>query len=179
MRKVRVKPWEENYQVLFGEEANLLREVLGEEAMGIFHIGSTSVPGLKSKPIIDILIAVRDISKVDSFNRAMEEVGYTALGENGIPGRRYFQKSVGDDHSHHVHVFESGNSEIERHIAFRDYLRAHPQVAEKYGTIKARLAEKHPYDIESYQSGKSAMILEIQEEAIKWYREVGRAEALQ
>ena len=57
MRKVRVKPWEEHYQVLFGEEANLLHEVLGEEAMGIFHIGSTSVPGLKSKPIIDILIA--------------------------------------------------------------------------------------------------------------------------
>ena len=166
MRKVRVKPWEEHYQVLFGEEANLLREVLGEEALGIFHIGSTSVPGLKSKPIIDILIAVRDISKVDSFNGAMEEVGYSALGENGIPGRRYFQKAVGNDHSHHVHVFESGNSEIERHIAFRDYLRAHPQVA-----------EIHPYDIESYQSGKSAMISEIQEEAIKWYRESVRVEA--
>ncbi len=177
MRKVRVKPWEEHYQVLFGEEANLLHEVLGEEAMGIFHIGSTSVPGLKSKPIIDILIAVKDISKVDSFNGAMEEVGYAAFGENGIPGRRYFQKAVGDDHSHHVHVFEFGNPEVERHIAFRDYLRAHPQVAEKYGTLKAGLAEKHPYDIDSYQSGKGAMIFEIQEEAIKWYREAGRVEA--
>ncbi len=177
MRKVRVKPWEEYYQVLFGEEANLLREVLGEEVLGVFHIGSTSVPGLKSKPIIDILVAVRDISKVDSFNGAMEEAGYAAFGENGIPGRRYFQKAVGDDHSHHVHVFEIGNSEIERHIAFRDYLRAHPQAAEKYGTLKARLAEKYPYDIESYQSGKGTMILEIQEEAIKWYREAGREDA--
>ena len=176
MRNVRVRPWAEDYQVLFGEEAMLLREVLGEEAMGIFHIGSTSVPGLKSKPIIDILIAVRDISRVDGFKREMEEVGYAALGENGIPGRRYFQKGV-DDHSHHVHMFESGNPEIERHIAFRDYLRAHPQVAEKYGTLKAGLAEKHPYDIDSYQSGKGAMIFEIQEEAIKWYREAGRVEA--
>jgi len=177
MRHVRVLPWDEKYQVLFGEEAMNLKEIFGEDAVGIFHIGSTSVPGLKSKPIIDILLVVSNIEKVDEYTDEMGKIGYLYLGENGIPGRRYFQKG-GEDHSHHVHVFEAQNPEIERHIAFRDYLRSHPQAAEEYGNLKTSLAERYPVDIEAYQAGKNDLILAIQTEAVRWYREYSRTTAI-
>lgn len=178
MRKVRVRPWDESYQVAFGEEAMRLKKTFGSETRGIFHIGSTSVPGLKAKPIIDILVVVRNIEKIDNYNDEMEVMGYEALGEHGIPGRRYFQRGE-EDHTHHVHIFEEGNQEIERHIAFRDYLRSHPKVAEEYGNLKSHLAEKHPEDIDAYQDGKDAMIESIQSDAVRWYREYSRSKSVQ
>ncbi len=135
--------------MMFKEEANKLRKIFGTEIIKIHHIGSTSVDGLKAKPIIDIMLVVRDINRIDGFNIAMIDIGYEPKGENGLPGRRYFQKGW-DERTHHVHIYELGNPEIKRHLAFRDYLRAHPYDAKKYGDLKEALSQRFPHEVDSY-----------------------------
>ena len=168
MRKVEVKPYNEQWLSMFEKEGNKLHEIFDLEIIEIHHIGSTSVNGLKAKPIIDIMPVVRDINRIDEFNTAMVTIGYEPMGENGISERRYFQKG-GDNRTHHVHVYELGNPEIERHLAFRDYLRAYPDVAKKYGDLKEELSHFFPYDIESYIKGKEQLALEIEKKAVAWY----------
>lgn len=169
MRRVEVKPYNEQWLSMFEEEANKLLEIFGSEIIKIHHIGSTSVNGLMAKPIIDIMPIVRDINRIDEFNTAMVAIGYEPKGENGITRRRYFQKG-GDNRTHHVHIYELGNPEIERHIAFRDYLRVHPYDAKKYGDLKDALSQRFPYNIESYIKGKEKLVLEIERKALEWYR---------
>jgi GrpB-like predicted nucleotidyltransferase (UPF0157 family) len=168
MRKVEVKPYNEQWSSIFEEEANILHKIFGSEIIDIQHIGSTSVNGLKAKPIIDIMLVVSDINRIDEFNTPMVSIGYEPKGENGIPQRRYFQKG-GDNRTHHVHIFQLGNFEIDRHLAFRDYLQAHPDIAKKYGDLKEDLSKRFPCDIESYIKGKEQLILEIEQKAMVWY----------
>ena len=159
---------------LFEEEKARIAQVLEERALDIHHIGSTSVQGLAAKPIIDIMPVVRDIVAVDECNHGMEEIGYTAMGEYGIPGRRFFARTDGDAaHRVNVHVFQRGDSNIERHLAFRDYLRAFPAAAAEYAGIKIGLAKKFTWDIESYMDGKDGFIKENERRAIEWHRHMG------
>lgn len=116
MRKVEVKPYNEQWLSMFEEEANKLHKIFGSEIIEIHHISSTSVNDLKAKPIIDIMPIVRNINQIDEFNTAMVAIGYESKGENGITGRRYFQKG-GDNQIHHVHIYELGNPEFERHLS--------------------------------------------------------------
>ncbi|GGB34110.1 GrpB family protein [Virgibacillus dakarensis] len=169
MRRVKVTAYNEKWPLMFAKEANKLREVFGPEIVQIHHIGSKSVVGLKAKPIIDIMPVVKNINRVAAFNAAMKDIGYEAKGENGIPGRRYFQKG-GDNRTHHVHIYEFGDSEIERHIAFRDYMRTHPNVTEKYGSLKEELAKRFPHNITDYIKGKEQLVLEIERKAMAWYQ---------
>lgn len=170
MRKVDVSNYDEKWAVLFAEEAGKLKLIFENEMVAIHHIGSTAVPGLKAKPIIDIMPVVKDISLVDKYNEEMQNIGYEPKGENGIPGRRYFQKG-GDNRTHHVHVYQVGSTEIERHLAFRDYLLNHPHERKSYGALKEKLAEQFPYDIESYINGKDAFVIEIELKALEWAKE--------
>ncbi|MDN7245646.1 GrpB family protein [Planococcus shenhongbingii] len=169
MRKVVVSPYDEQWVLLFTKEADELKMILGEERVSIHHFGSTSIPGLEAKPIIDILAVAKDITLVDGYNPALKAFGYEGKGENGIPGRRYFQKG-GNDRTHHLHIYQIDSPEIERHLAFRDYLRTHSDVMKEYGGLKRRLSRQFPYDIESYIRGKEELALKIQEEALAWYR---------
>lgn len=168
-RKVSVEEYSTDWKKRFDEEAILLQKVFGLETQMIHHIGSTSVNGLSAKPIIDIMPVVLDIRKIHSFTSAMKAIGYEPKGENGLPGRRYFQKG-GDNRTHHVHIYEAGNPEIERHLAFRDFLRVHPNIAKEYGELKEALAKQFPYDIESYINGKEQLASEIEREALEWYK---------
>ncbi|WP_318617570.1 GrpB family protein [Sporosarcina sp. YIM B06819] len=169
MRKVEVKHYDGQWGSMFEEESRNLYEIFGAEIIDIHHIGSTSVSGLQAKPIIDMMPVVKDIHRVNDYNSAMIAIGYEPKGENGISGRRYFQKG-GDDRTHHVHMYAWGNSEINRHLAFRDYLRAHPEVAKEYGELKVKLAQRFPDDIELYIKGKELLASEIDRNAIAWYR---------
>lgn len=154
---------------MFEEEAEKLKLIFGEELVAIHHIGSTAVPGLKAKPIIDILPVVKDISLVDNYNQAMWDIGYDSKGENGILGRRYFRKG-GDNRTHHIHIYQDGSHEITRHLAFRDYLQNHPDVMRSYGDLKEKMAQQFPYDIESYINGKNPLAKEIELKALDWYK---------
>lgn len=169
MRKVEVCSYTERWTFMFAEEAEKLKLIFRNQMVNIHHIGSTSVPGLKAKPIIDIMPVVKEIDLVEKFNIEMQNIGYVSKGENGIPGRRYFQKG-GDNRSHHVHIYQVGSDEIKRHLAFRDYLRSHPDLKKAYGTLKEKLAQQFSYDIESYINGKDHLAKEIEARAIKWYK---------
>ena len=170
MRRVVVVPYNKQWVSMYEEEAIKLRRIFGEQLVAIHHIGSTSIPGLEAKPIIDIMPVVEDINSVDEHNESMREIGYEPKGENGIPERRYFQKG-GDNRSHHVHIFQVGNPHVERHLAFRDYLRTHPIEAREYGDFKQKLAQEFPYDIGSYVQGKESLVKDIEQRALEWYGE--------
>ncbi len=159
-RIVKVIPHDPNWERKFKEEAIKIKKIFKEIFVDIYHIGSTAVPTIKAKPIIDILVEVKDINKVDSYNKQMEESGYEALGEYGIPKRRFFQKG-GKKRTHHVHIFEKGSPQIKRHIDFRDYLITHPKVAKEYSRLKEKLAKKYRFDIDKYQEGKEIFIKKI------------------
>lgn len=169
MRKVEVTPYNRDWPLMYKKEVNKLFGILGSEIIKIYHIGSTSVNGLMAKPIIDIMPVVRDIERIDHFVTAMIGIGYEPKGENGVTGRRYFQKG-GDKRTHHVHFYEIGDYEIERHLAFRNYLRSHPDAIKKYGSLKKELSLRFPNDNKSYINGKERLVSEIEKEAIDWSR---------
>lgn len=155
--------WPRQYEA----EAVLLKLVFGDLLAEIHHIGSTSIPGIYAKPIIDIMPLVYDIEAVDSYNGVMEALGYEAWGEYGIPGRRYFPRAP-KRRTHQVHVFQVGGADVERHLAFRDYLRANPDKAAIYGTHKRAAARQNPYDIVGYMNDKNALVKQLQAEALAW-----------
>ncbi|WP_174732130.1 GrpB family protein [Mesobacillus harenae] len=169
MRGIEVYPYNADWFSMFIEESQKLNDIFNNEIVEIHHIGSTSVQGLKAKPIIDIMPVVKDISVVDKFSNKMKDIGYEPKGENGIPERRYFQKG-GDNRTHHVHIYVVGSYEIDRHLAFRDYLRIHPDLSKSYGDLKEKLALQFPYDIESYIKGKEQLVREIESKALEWYK---------
>lgn len=166
---VMVTEYNEKWDHMFREEAQKIREILADELLDIHHIGSTSVPGLQAKPIIDMMPVVKDIEKIDSYNEKMEGLGYECMGEFGMTGRRYFRKG-GDNRTHQVHVFQADNKEdIQRHLAVRDYLRTHPEAVKQYGDLKEKLANQFPKDIEAYMDGKDAFVKELEKRALHWY----------
>jgi len=165
---VVVTEYNEDWKQKFSEEAQKIKDIFADELINIHHIGSTSVPGLKAKPIIDIMPVVKDIEKVDSFNDRMEDIGYECMGELGMKGRRYFRKG-GDNRTHQVHVFQWDNKEdIDRHLAVRNYLRTHPDYANRYGDLKESLATQFPKNIEAYMDGKDAFVKELEKYALQW-----------
>ena len=168
MQHVRVTPYDPAWTRAYEEEAERIRQALDGLLLEIHHIGSTAVPGLAAKPVIDLLPVVRDIEAVDARNPAMEALGYECMGEFGIPGRRYFRKG-GDDRTHQAHVFGADSRrDIRRHLAVRDYLRAHPAAAAAYGRLKAVLAARFPEDIGAYCDGKDALVRALEAEALRW-----------
>jgi GrpB-like predicted nucleotidyltransferase (UPF0157 family) len=149
------------WMVEYEKEAAVLTAVFQPILLAIHHIGSTAVPGILAKPIIDVLAEVGEITAVDAYNPAMAAMGYIAKGENGIPGRRYFRKGSDSHHTHHVHVFQTGHPEITRHLNFRDYLIAHPETAQAYSKLKMQLAQKYREEPALYTNAKTAFIQRV------------------
>jgi GrpB-like predicted nucleotidyltransferase (UPF0157 family) len=160
-RIIEVVPYNSQWPQIFEAEAKLIKKALGDNCIAIHHIGSTAIPGLSAKPVIDILPVVKSLIDVDKSVEAMEQIGYEALGEYGIPLRRFFQKG-GDMRTHHVHVFEKGNPLILQHLKFRDWLISHPDDAKAYQELKLKLASKFSNDSESYVKGKEIFIQSIE-----------------
>jgi GrpB-like predicted nucleotidyltransferase (UPF0157 family)/predicted GNAT family N-acyltransferase len=159
-RIIKIVPYQSNWPEMFEAEAKLIQQALGSTCIAIHHIGSTSVPGLCAKPIIDILPVVKNIQEVDGATKAMEQLGYEAKGEFGIAFRRYFQKGK-ETRTFNVHVYEEGDPEINRYLKFRDWMRTHEEDARAYAQLKMELAEKFPEDILQYTSGKDAFIAAV------------------
>lgn len=165
-----VTDYDKDWSSLFDIEAEKIKDILNDEVVEIHHIGSTAVLGLKAKPIIDMMPIVRDIENIDKYNGKMTGIGYEALGELGIQGRRYFRKG-GENRTHQIHVFQvDNNTEIERHLAVRDYLKSHKEIANEYGELKAQLALRFPRDIEGYSDGKDDFVQNLEQMALEWKR---------
>ncbi|MBB4846247.1 GrpB-like predicted nucleotidyltransferase (UPF0157 family) [Paucibacter oligotrophus] len=147
----------------FAAEAARLSGLMADEMLALHHIGSTAIPGISAKPIIDMLMVVRDVDALDRRAQALLDQGYEAMGEYGIAGRRYFRKSDGAGRrSHHLHCFAAGSAEVGRHLAFRDYLRSHPDEAQAYGLLKQALAQRFADDEGArYVEGKTDFIRQV------------------
>ena len=139
MRREEVVDYRVEWPALFAAEAARIAGIFGGDLLALHHIGSTAILGLAAKPVIDILGEARDIPGVDLHNDAMLAAGFVAMGEYGLPGRRFFIKG-GDERTCHVHIYQIRHEDIERHLAFRDYLRSHTEVAHEYATLKRNLA---------------------------------------
>lgn len=167
--RVQVVPYDQAWSQLYKAESGRIERALGRVVANIHHVGSTAVPGLAAKPIIDILLSVLSLNELDSSTRKLEKIGYEALGEFGIPSRRYFRKDdMSGMRTHQIHAFAAGSHDLLRHIAFRDYLMAHPKVAAEYGRLKSDLANQYPSDIDRYISGKDSFVKEHEAKALKW-----------
>lgn len=152
----------------FREEALVVGEGLGPACVAVQHIGSTSIPGILAKPIIDMLAEVSEIDAADRRTAEMAALGYEAKGEYGIQGRRYFRKSSpAGTRAFHLHVFEEGSSHSQRMLAFRDYLRAHPEAARRYSDLKGQLVSRS-IDRARYVDGKDRLVKELEREALNW-----------
>lgn len=155
----------------FDAEATRLAAGLDPAMIALHHIGSTAVPGLVAKPIIDMMAEVASVTDVDARAERICNLGYQAMGAFGIPGRRYFRKDRPDgQRTHHLHAFEAGSPHITRHLAFRDYLRAHPAEAKAYGALKQRLLRDGQTGWDAYQDGKDTMVRAVEAKALTWWR---------
>ena len=167
-RIIEVVNFDPSWAKIFEIEKIALSKVIGGNALKIDHIGSTSVIGLSAKPIIDILIEVLSVEELDVLDKEFIALGYTVKGENGISGRRYFQKG-GNQRSHHVHAFQSNDIHLLRHRAFKAYLVAHPEVALEYGLVKTEAVSKSDNDINVYMALKNNFIQKHEQLALNWF----------
>ncbi|MBG2712390.1 GrpB family protein [Proteus mirabilis] len=157
MRKIEVVAYNTKWPSLFAEESAVLRSVLENKILRIHHVGSTSVPSMEAKPVIDILLEVVDRDALDSLNPEMENAGYMARGEYGIPNRRYFSKG-GEQRSHQVHAFVVGDKHITKLLVFRDYLIKNKEIAKQYSEIKRAAVLASENDIRRYSAFKAGFI---------------------
>ena len=166
-KHVVVLPYDAAWRLDFAKIRDELAEALGKLALRIEHVGSTSVPGLSAKPIIDIDVVIRDYAVFDKVVAALGTVGYRHEGNLGIVGREAF-KYDGKEHlrNHHLYVCTEDSPELRRHLAFRDYLRTNPDAVKEYSRIKEEAAALYPYDIDGYIAHKSPLIERI-------YAEIG------
>ena len=171
-RNWKLTPWTSGWKRQYEEESAVLRTIFCHEIVDIQHVGSTSVPAIGfAKPVIDILLAVRDIGKVDDRNEFMKSAGYRVRGENGIRGRRYFTK--GDaPRTHHVHIYQQGDPKLRTYLDFKAYLLEHPVKAAEYGRLKLDILATHPQD--EYQREKERRMARLVEEALMWGASGGR-----
>ncbi|MDR3509297.1 MAG: GrpB family protein [Caulobacteraceae bacterium] len=159
-------------------EARRWAEVLGDNLLVVHHVGSTAIPWIAAKPIIDLMPAVRDLAALDAAEPAIRALGYDWRGEFGLPGRRFCLLTDPRTGARlfHVHAYQAGSSEIDRHLAFRDYLLAHRDEALAYEAQKRAAAAAHPNDSLAYNGAKSDWIVACQARALAWWPGVsGRA----
>ncbi|MDF7815899.1 GrpB family protein [Hymenobacter sp. YC55] len=154
---VELVPYDPRWSQAYAQEALALHHALGDTVLAIHHVGSTAIPGILAKPIIDILCVVVSLAAVDAGVHRLQSLGYLAKGEGGIVGRRYFQKkNQRGVRSHHGHVFRTGST-LERHLAFRDFLLAHPATAARYSAVKPTALATLPLTRQAYQNWKRAL----------------------
>jgi GrpB-like predicted nucleotidyltransferase (UPF0157 family) len=129
-------------------------------AMHIEHVGSTAVPGLSAKPVVDACIVVASPRDIPHVVKALAKIGYVHRGDLGVPGRQAFQQPATLP-KHHLYASHRGSLSLKNHLGVRDYLRAHPEAAREYGELKETLAMRFPNDIDGYIAGKTEFILGI------------------
>jgi GrpB-like predicted nucleotidyltransferase (UPF0157 family) len=171
MDEVELVDYDPRWPLLFDEEAGRLRAALDpSQIVGLEHFGSTAISGLPAKPIIDILIAVRSLAAARAgFVEPLRNLDYVYWAENPKQDRMFFVKGMppfGSKRSHHVHVTQP-DGEMWLRLAFRDYLRAHPEEARTYARLKTRLAAEHQTDREAYTDAKSAYVESVMRKAGK------------
>lgn len=153
----------------FTQEAGLIQSVVGIFITVVEHIGSTAVPGLAAKPIIDMLIGVKSLVDSPHFIAPLQQLGYVYVPEHEaeLPERRYLYKQANSEDTFHLHMVEPESEFFSRHIAFRDYLRSHPEAVAAYAALKLKLAREFGSDRAGYTDAKTEFILSIEKLTLK------------
>ena len=172
---VELQPHNVEWRRRAREEADKLKHTAGENLLTVHHVGSTSIPGIRAKPIIDLLPVVADLRRLDLERADFEALGYVWMGELGLRGRRYCFRDdpQSGKRMFQLHCYQSGSKEIVRHLAFRDYLTAKPEIARRYEAEKLRCQTLHRDDHHAYGACKSAWIEGIEADAVAWHRPSG------
>ena len=158
--KVRLSEFDSKWSKSYKDECDVMTRIFGDEIVSFEHFGSTSVPVMKAKPVVDIMILVRDINQIDKFNAQLESIGYDVAGEWGIEGRRLVRKG-GDNRSHHIHIYQHDHPEVYRHLVVRDYLMEKSEEVKTYSDFKERLASKYD-DTRECSKAKKEFVSELE-----------------
>ena len=160
---VFIVPYDATWPGRFEAEAERIERACAGLPIRLEHIGSTAVPGLAAKPVVDILAGRPPRSRTEPYIAAMKQLGYEHKGSFGVPGRNYFRR--GTPRSFHVHMVVWTGPLWREHLLFRDHLRAHPDVAREYETLKYELAARFAHDKRLYQDEKGPFIRRVTREA--------------
>ena len=152
--QVVIVDYDPRWAILFREEREQILHALNEPEAAVEHFGSTAVPGLAAKPIVDIAVSIPELH--ERYVHSLAQLGYECLGEVRVRGRWFFVKEA--PHAFHLHLYRRGHEELARVLRFRDYVRAHPQVAQEYVRLKRELAERYADAIDLYRFYKSEFI---------------------
>ncbi|MFX1560770.1 MAG: GrpB family protein [Promethearchaeota archaeon] len=168
---VIVEEYNPEWALWFETLCSLLKPILGEYVIRIEHVGSTAVPGMLAKPIIDLNIVIRD-EDFEEVNSILSEIGFVHLGDLGITGREAFNCVDPELKSrlppHHLYICDLHAEELNRQVTFRNYLRTHPDDANAYSEFKRHLVREYSGNRVSYIEGKDALVKEILERALRW-----------
>lgn len=170
--RVEVVPYDQAWPQRFRELATALRNALGDNASRIDHIGSTAIPGLDAKPIIDLQISVGDFDPRDAYRLPLERLGYVFRSDNPELTKRYFREPPGQQRTH-VHVRRLGSWSEQFALLFRDYLRSDPKAAQHYGSIKHALAVEYHVDRKAYMEAKEPYLWTLMRRADRWSQDTG------
>lgn len=167
---VELRPHDPAWPAAAAAEGRALGDLLGPVLLTVHHIGSTAIPAIRAKPILDLMPVVTDLPSLDARRDAIEAAGFRWRGEYGLAGRRYCTK---DDPATgrrlaQLHFYAAGDRAIDRHLAFRDYLNAHPAVAGAYQAEKQRCRALHPDDSHAYSDCKHDWIRRTEADALAW-----------
>ena len=158
------------WPVRAGEELRRIGAALGAVAVRLEHIGSTAVPGLAAKPILDLQLSVPAVEPRGRYAGELERLGYLLAADPESPDHHFFARPHTRPRSHHLHVCEAGGRHERRHLAVRDFLRAHADEAARYAALKSDLAARHPQDRLAYIAGKERYVRELEARAMRWAR---------
>ncbi len=160
--EIEVVDYDPEWPRVFEELVAPIRAALGDLALSIEHVGSTSVPGLAAKPIVDIDVVIRSAVDLAEVAQRLAPLGYKHLGDLGLPGREAFGREDGAVRpQRHLCVCIQGARPLVEHLLLRDYLRSHPEDAERYAAVKRELAVRFRLDREGYVEAKSGMVQEL------------------
>jgi len=168
---VELVAWDPRWIERFEQMRERLAAALGPLALRIEHVGSTSIPDMLAKPVVDIQVSVADVDDTDAYRAHVEAQGFELRFME--PGHRYFRPPPGVPRDYQVHVCEVGSDWERVHLLFRDYLRAHPDIATEYGRMKLRLAAQHRAERIAYNDDKSGFIDAVVTVAEEWARQTG------
>ena len=168
-RRVVVVPYDPDWTQRAITEAARLSAILEPVLLSWDHVGSTSVPGLMAKPIVDIMPIVRSVAGVDELRPELEAAGYRWYGEYGLPGRRYLNRDdpATGERVANIHIYEADNPEVARHLAFRNFLRDNPATAAEYAVLKVHCAALCPEDVNAYNDCKNDWIKALEPIALR------------
>jgi GrpB-like predicted nucleotidyltransferase (UPF0157 family) len=169
---IRVVAYDQRWPALFAAQASSLRDRLGAVALRIDHIGSTAVPGLAAKPIIDVQISVAAFEPLDAFRAPLGGLGYVFRADNPERTKRYFREAPGSRRTH-LHVRRAGSFSEQLALLFRDFMRAQPRWAQRYAALKIELAEQYADDREGYTDAKQPFTWEALAAADDWAQRTG------